>query len=394
MYSLSPAPYRSVFFIQKMIHAYVVCFVSDNSAFSDLQGHLDQGFRIFNQFSVFIYSQLQLILPDSFLGDISEWDTYLKIDLAQADLPFKAPADFVLNPDYHHLVTSSRLPRPSKIVEQSMAFCKSFCGVLLSHSILKSALIRGLSCFDSAVMLDGPERHYVAAIEDLTSYFVSSSLITPGDKTKCVSQYRSLVAKLRTVNDIPRSNWVLFLGAHYEMQSRPELSKVFRYASLCLPPTVTIPTSFKISVPDLASDHEAFQSIVNSLQLSYVTVPNVSSLYQDPRSVCRIFRLLGRGRELLSDKKFSVWTFSRGNVSKRLALREKMEAAYKKTVLDGEGLPIFLDVSSPSGSAPSSSNSSPLPGPSLGLVSVSVSRCVEAGVNNDKTKKKTKAKKS
>ena len=377
-----------------MIHLHAICFVLDTSAFSDLQSHLDQGFRIFNQFSVFIYSQLQLILPDSFLGDISEWDSYLKVDLTQTDLPFKTPADFILNPDYHHLITSSRLPRPSKFVEQSMAFCKSFCGVLLSHNILKSPLIRGLSSFDSAVMLDGPERHYIAAIEDLTSYFVSSSLITPGDKTKCVSQYRSLVTKFRTASDVPRGDWVLFLGAYYEMQSRPELSSVFRYASLCLPPTVTMPTSFKISVPDLASDQEVFQSVVSSLQLSYVTVPNVSSLYQDPRSVYRIFRLLGRGRELLSDKKFSVWTFSRGSVPKRLALREKMETAYKKTVLHGEGLPIFLDVSSPSGSAPSSSNSSPLPGPSLGLVSVSVARCGEAEVNNDKTKKKTKAKKS
>ena len=339
----------SVFFIQRKIQVYAICFVSDNTAFSFLQSHLDQGFRIFNQFSVFVYSQLQLILPDSFLGDISEWDYYLKIDLTQTDLPFKTSAEFVLNPDYHHLITSSRLPRPSKFVEQSMAFCKSFCDVLLSHSILKSPLIRCLSCFDSAVMLDGPERHYISAIEDLTSYFVSSSLITPGDKTKCVSQYRASVIKLRTVNDVPRGDWVLFLGAHYEMQSRPELSNVFRYASLCLPPNVTMPTSFKISVPDLASDHEAFQSIVSSLQLSYVTVPNVSSLYQDPRSVCRIFRLLGRGRELLSDKKFYIWAFSRGSVPRRLALREKMETAYKKTVLHGEGLPIFLEMSSPSG---------------------------------------------
>ena len=298
-----------MFLIQRMIHLHAICFILDNSAFSDLQSHLDQGFRIFNQFSVFIYSQLQLILPDSFLGDISEWDSYLKIDLTQTDLPFKTPADFVLNPDYHHLITSSRLPRPSKFVEQSMAFCKSFCGVLLSHNILKSPLIRGLSSFDSAVMLDGPERHYIAAIEDLTSYFVSSSLITPGDKTKCVSQYRSLVTKFRTASDVPRGDWVLFLGAHYEMQSRPELSSAFRYASLCLPPTVTMPASFKISIPDLASDQEVFQSVVSSLQLSFVTVPNVSSLYQDPRSVYRIFRLLGRGRELLSDKKFSVWTF-------------------------------------------------------------------------------------
>ena len=44
--------------------------------------------------------------------------------------------------------------------------------------------------------------------------------------------------------------------------------------------------------------------------------------------------------------------------------------------------------------APSSSNGSPVAGPSLGRVSVSVARCVEAEVNDHENKKKTKAKKS
>ena len=156
-------------------------FVSDNSAFAEVQGEMNQGFRIFNQFTVFVYSQLQNLLPDSFLGDISNWDSYLKIDLSGTELPLKTPAEFALNPDFHYLVTSSRLPRPSRFVEQSMAFCKSFCSILLSHDFLKSTLLRGLSCFDHAVILDGSEQKYTIAIEDLTSYFVSTGVISAGD---------------------------------------------------------------------------------------------------------------------------------------------------------------------------------------------------------------------
>ena len=88
-----------------------------------------QGFKIFNQFTVFIYSQLQNLIPDSFLGDISNWDSYLKIDFSNSELPLKNPAEFAPNPDFHSLVTSSRLPRPSRFIEQSLAFCKSFCSI-------------------------------------------------------------------------------------------------------------------------------------------------------------------------------------------------------------------------------------------------------------------------
>ena len=44
-----------------------------------------------------MYNQLQSILPDSVLGNISDWDHYLKIDLNQHDLSFKTPDEFVLN---------------------------------------------------------------------------------------------------------------------------------------------------------------------------------------------------------------------------------------------------------------------------------------------------------
>ena len=159
------------------------------------------------------------------------------------------------------------------------------------------------------------------------------------------------------------------------MQSRLELLQVFNFACLCLPPIVAEPARFCVPVPGLVSDVGAFNSVVRSLQLSYVTVPNVSSLYKDPKTICRIFRLLGRGPGLIRDRKFSVWIFLKGTEARRAALYEKMEVAYKKSVLRGEGLPLFLDVSTPSVSNSPSTSSSPNSGPQLGRVSLAVPRC-------------------
>ena len=262
---------------------------------------------MFNQFAVFVYSQLQSILPDSVLGDISDWDSFLHFDLDQQGLPFKTPDEFVLNEDFPQLVHASKLPRPSKFVEQSIVFCKTLCKQLLRHDLINSDLARGLSAFDVAVMFEGPEKHYLTVIEKLSAHFVSAGWITPSDKVKVTSrQYRSLVTKLRA-NPIPDyDDWIHLLSSHYEVHCRPELFQVFKYSCLCLPPLVKMPAEFIVPIASLESDKGAFQSCLRSLQASYVTVPHVSSLHRDPKSIARVFRLLGKGADLLSDKKFFV----------------------------------------------------------------------------------------
>ena len=127
--------------------------------------------------------------------------------------------------------------------------------------------------------------------------------------------------------------------------------------------------------------------------MSYVTVPNVSSLYGDSKSVGRIFRLLGRGRELISDKKISIWGFLRGSGVRMSSMLEKFEAAYKRSVLLTEGLPIFLEATTPSVSRSSSTTSSPRSG--LSPIRVPISVTPAAGVEPDAVKsKKGKAKKA
>ena len=183
----------------------------------------------------------------------------------------------------------------------------------------------------------------------------------------------------------------VFLSA---IRSRPELLQIFKFPCLCLPPVVAEPVRFCVPVPGLVSDVGSFNSVVRSLQLSYVTVPNVSSLYKDPKTICRVFRLLGRGPGLIRDRKFSIWNFLKGTEAMRTALYEKMELAYKKSVLRGEGLPLFLDVSTPSVSRSPSTSSSSNSGRNLGRVSLAVSRCEADGAAGSSKKVAPKTAKS
>ena len=171
---------------------------------------MECGFRLFNQFSVFVYSQLQSILPDTTLGNISDWDGFLHLDLNQFPQTFKASNEYVLNEDFHRLVVASKLPRPNKFVDPSIAFSKTLCKQLLDHEIVKAGLVRGLSAFDPAVIFDGPKKHYITVIEKLSSHFAYIKLIT-SDKTKVISQYRSFVIKLRSESVSDLGDWIHFI---------------------------------------------------------------------------------------------------------------------------------------------------------------------------------------
>ena len=81
------------------LDVFAIC-VTDNSSFSEAPTGYEAGFSLFNQFAVFVYSQLQNILPDSILGSVSDWDSYLMLDFPQPGLPFKSCDEFVLNSDF------------------------------------------------------------------------------------------------------------------------------------------------------------------------------------------------------------------------------------------------------------------------------------------------------
>ena len=278
----------------------------------------------------------------------------------------------MLNEDYHRLVIASKLPRPSKFIDQSISFCKAFCKLLLQHKIIGSGLIRGLSSFDPAVIFENSEKNYLTAIEKLSAHFVSSGWVTSSDKVKIISQYRAFVTKMRSSTIPEYDDWIQFLSVNYEMQCRVELFQLFKYACLCLRPLVEMPPEVLISIPTLESDAGMFQSCLHCLQGSYLSIPHVSSLYRDTRSITRVFRLLGRGQDLLMDKKFSIWNFLKGSGPRRSTLQGKFETGYRKAVLRSEKSSISSRSTTPSMSRNSSVNSTPSPDPSLSRVNLEV----------------------
>ena len=122
-------------------------------------------------------------------------------------------------------------------------------------------------------------------------------------------------------------DWFEFLCSCYVLQCRPELHRVFKYSCQCLPPKAKITSQFVVPMPDLGPDEEVFHSCISSIQLAYKTVPNVSSHFRDPRSISRVFRLIERGRDLLDDRKFSVWNFLKGSGPRRVRFQSKLESA-------------------------------------------------------------------
>ena len=118
--------------IQRVTFGFIHCrvfefvrFVVDNSTLSGVQQRVECGFWLFNHFAVFIYSLFQNIRPDRTLGNVFYRD----------------------NEDFHKLVLASKMPRPSKLSDQSIFFCKAFCNELLGHEIVMSVLIRGMSSY-------------------------------------------------------------------------------------------------------------------------------------------------------------------------------------------------------------------------------------------------------
>ena len=157
----------------------------------------------------------------------------------------------------------------------------------------------------------------------------------------------------------------------------PELFQVIKFLCQCLPTTVELPPEFVVPLPNLEANDDMFRSCVRSLRLSYFSIPHVFSLYRDSRSISRVFRLLGRGSDLLSDKKFSVWNFMKGSGARRTSMLGKLETGYRKAVLQYDRPVVSSTTTTPSVSRTTSSSGSPSPDTSLGRTSVSISRCSE-----------------
>ena len=149
----------------------------DRSAFKGVNGVTSSdGFRVYSAYTTFVYSQLQVILPNSFLGDISNWDYFMSIDLTAPDLPLKTASDLLKNKEFADLVKESELPTPSRFVEQALCFHKNVCILLLKQKLCKSKLVRG---FPSSMRLSSDTARRWTTLMN-PGYFAITSFSTNG----------------------------------------------------------------------------------------------------------------------------------------------------------------------------------------------------------------------
>ena len=141
-----------------------------------------------------------------------------------------------------------------------------------------------------------------------------------------------------------------------------------------------MPTTFIIPLANLEYGAKAFQSCLRSFQDPYQTFPTF-----------QIFRLLERGTDLLTDKKYFVWNFLNGSGPKRTTLLGKLETGYRKAVLRVEKPPITSNGTTPSVSRRSRVNSTPSIDPNLSRVSLEVPRRAEVHAQAVSEKAKSKS---
>ena len=329
---------------------YSLCL--DQSAFKGVAGvSSPSNFRVYSSFATFVYSQLQTILPDSFLGDVSDWDRFLSINLSSPDLPLKTATELLQNKDFARLITESNLPTPTHFAEQVLCFHKSFCELLLKHELCKSKLVRGFSVFDEAVLRYGEEVDYTHESEILCDYFIRQKWITSVAKPLILSEYRSFVEKFRSHEVSYEGDWVTFLANYYELHCRENLFTIFKLCCLSSSGVIVSPPNFILSLPELASDVNDFNSSVRCVQSSLVGIPNTSELFTNPRTVSLVFSLLGREHVLFEDEHLSVWDVTSSCSSRRRRLVNQLDSRYTCTVTDEEKLWVSLQASPKSSSS-------------------------------------------
>ena len=163
----------------------------------------------------------------------------------------------------------------------------------MTNDIATSAFVRWLSAFDEPVVRVGREADYTEAIQLLSGYFVQQKWIAPSVKPVIVSEYCSLVTKLRSDKFLAAKDWVETFSCHYELQSRAELFDLFKVCCEALRGPCLVPPPFTVSIPGLRSDAFEFSSCVRSLQCSWLPSRSVKicfclqPLYPVPLSLWR-----------------------------------------------------------------------------------------------------------
>ena len=130
-----------------------------------------------------------------------------------------------------------------------------------------------------------------------------------GSHTKLVvlSEYCSLITKLRSENFPTDKDWVGIFFCHYELQCRIELFHLFKTCCQALRGPCPVPLPFRVTIPGLKSSNFEFGFCVSSLQCSLASIQKFESLIMDSATLSRAFELVNRGPGLILKRKYSVW---------------------------------------------------------------------------------------
>ena len=180
-------------------------------------------------------------------------------------LPFKSADDVLLHHDLSDLLKTSRISTPRRLVGQVISFYKYFIKLLLTNDLATSAFVRGLSAFDEPVVRVGREAEYTEAIQLLAGCFVQHKWIAPSVKPVVVSEYCSLITKLRSERLPTSKGWVKTFFCQYELQCRIELFNLFKTYCEVLRGPCSVPLPFTVSIPGLKSNAFEFSSCVRCL---------------------------------------------------------------------------------------------------------------------------------
>ena len=299
-----------------------------NSIFKEVHGTISGGTRLYRQFSVFVYSQLQANFSTTHLEKVADWDIYFSLNMDDETLPYKTVDEFLLDRDLSNLVNDNKIPTPKRFIAQVNSFYRASLKLLLTSELATSSFSRGLSSFDEAEVLSGCEVHYTDCIQLLCGYFIQQKWIAPHTKPVVVSEYCSLITKFRSDKICSNKEWVSFFSCHYELQSRIELFRLFRICCETLRSPSVSPPLCVVSLPGLKSDANEFSSAVRSLQCTIASVQKIESLVLSHNTLARVFDLLSQGPGLLLKRKFSVWHLLSSSYFKLLEVRLSLEVYY------------------------------------------------------------------
>ena len=222
-------------------------------------------------------------------------------------LPFKTLDEMLQDHDLSNLLSESKISTPRRFVGQVIAFYKHFIKLLLTNDVATIAFVRGFCSFDEPVVRSGREADYTDATQNLAGYFVQQKWMAPHTKPVVVSEYCSLVNKLRSEKFPTVKDWVGTFSSHYELQCRIELFHLFKTCCQALGGPCPVSLPFRGTIPGLKYTNFEFASCVSSLQCSLASIQKCESLFMDSAALTRAFELVNRGPGIILKRIFSVW---------------------------------------------------------------------------------------